>query len=176
MKIFSIIYVVNRIFYKFTRRSHAGISYDSRSNISLKTNVVCEKGSKITFAKGACSRGEAVIRADAGGQLYIGENTFINVYSNICARESITIGNNVLIANGVTIVDHDHCVPITDMNKFVSKPIIIDNNVWVGSNATILKGVHIGRNSVVAAGAVVTKSIPENVIVAGIPAKIVKQI
>lgn len=98
---------------------------------------------------------------------------YINNNATIDCFESITIGNGVAISKGVTIRDSDN--HLIDRNKKMSAPVVIDDNVWIGLNATILKGVHIGKGAVVAAGAVVTKDVPAYTLVGGVPAKIIKK-
>jgi acetyltransferase-like isoleucine patch superfamily enzyme len=97
----------------------------------------------------------------------------INARTTIDCSSSITIGHNVRISTGVTIMDSDfHQV---DGSKPKSRPIRIGDRVWIGLNAIILKGVTIGEGAVVAAGAVVTRDVPPNTIVAGNPARVVKE-
>lgn len=107
-----------------------------------------------------------------GAKLTLGSG-YINNNATIDCFESIHIGHGVAISSGVTIRDSDNHT-IND-NSVITAPIIIEDNVWVGLNATILKGVRIGRGSVVAAGAVVTTDVPENTLVGGVPAKIIKR-
>ncbi len=106
----------------------------------------------------------------------IGDNTRINGAS-IHATERINIGKNCLIASNVIIIDSDgHGIsPFErDLSNPVSSPVIIEDNVWIGMNSIILKGVRIGENSIIGAGSVVTKSIPANCVAAGNPARVVK--
>jgi acetyltransferase-like isoleucine patch superfamily enzyme len=106
----------------------------------------------------------------------IGDNTRINGAS-IHAAERITIGKNCLIAANVTIVDSDGHGLRPDERHLVnpvSQPVIIEDNVWIGLNSIILKGVRIGANSVIGAGSVVSRDIPPNCVVSGNPAQIVK--
>lgn len=108
-----------------------------------------------------------------GAELIIGNNVFINHGANICASKSITIGNNVHIADLVMM--HDTNFHEVEEGKGVtSKPIKIGNNAWIGARSIILPGVEIGENSVIAAGSVVTKSVPKNCLAAGVPAKVSK--
>ncbi len=112
------------------------------------------------------------------GQIFIGKNSYISSNSTIGCNESIFIGENVMIAQNVSIRDTDH--NFFNLNKPMiyqgvsTEPIVIEDNVWIGSGVTILKGVRIGGGAIVAAGAVVTRNIPQNTIVAGIPAKILR--
>jgi len=103
----------------------------------------------------------------------VGDGVFIGRGCEFNARKTITIGNGVLIASGCTFIDHDHGRN-TDTGQInedcPGAPIDVADGAWVGANSTILKGVRIGRNSVVGAGSVVTKSIPDGEVWAGVPA------
>ncbi len=98
----------------------------------------------------------------------------------IAAKQSIIIGNNVMIGANVLITDFDwHSLDPMERKKGVcsmSKPIVISNNVFIGYSATILKGVTIGQNSVIGANSIVTSNIPPNVIAAGNPCKVISQL
>ena len=119
------------------------------------------------------ARGEAVIR--------IGDGVGISG-STIYARQKISIGNHVLVGANTKIVDNDfHPLDVearnaNDFSKLECKPIIIEDNVFIGCNCLILKGTEIGENSIVGAGSVVCGKFPGNVVIAGNPAKIIKQI
>ena len=105
----------------------------------------------------------------------IGTRTTINSFSRIVAHEEVTIGSNCAIAQFVTIVDHDHVFGEqhdSGLSGFVRAKVEIGNNVWIGDKATILKGVCIGDNSIVGAGAVVNKDVPADSIAVGIPCRI----
>lgn len=104
------------------------------------------------------------------GRLDIGDQVFINRNCVVCAREQITIADGVTIGPNTCIYDHDH----SGDGGYVTSPVKIQEGAWIGANVSILKGVTIGKNAVVAAGAVVTKNVPESVVVAGIPAKIIR--
>lgn len=121
-----------------------------------------------------------------GHHFYLGEN------STIGAKEFIKIGNCVIISNDVKIYDNNNHPTSPDMRKNMSmsgffnnywsweyaesKPVVIEDNVWIGQFSTILKGVIIGKGSIVGTRAVVTKNVPPYTIVAGNPAKIVKEL
>lgn len=130
---------------------------------------------------------------NSGGKIHIGKNCYIGDHSKIWSQESISIGNDVLIAHNVNIHDtnaheidfNERKLAFIDLiangepkeNKYVkTSPIVIQDNVWIGFNSIIMKGVKIGARSIIAAGSVVTKDIPSDVTVAGNPAKIVKKI
>lgn len=103
--------------------------------------------------------------------LTLGKKSFMNHGGRLICKESISIGNHTFIGFDVEIRD-------TDSHELIgsprSTPIKIGNHVWIGSKAIILKGVTIGDGAVVAAGSVVTKDVPPNVLVGGVPAKIIK--
>ena len=88
----------------------------------------------------------------------------------------ITIGDNVLIGPKVNLVSENHPVDPCQRKFLIGKPIVIKNNAWIGAAATILAGVTVGENSIVGAGSIVTKDVPDNTIVAGNPAKFLKRI
>ena len=117
-------------------------------------------------------------------KLEIGRNMMAYHNLHIGALESVIIGDDVLIASGVYISDHNHGsysgefqsspfeAPVK--RSLTSSPVIIGNNVWIGERASILPGVSIGDGVIIGAGSVVTKSLPNFVIAAGVPAKIIK--
>ena len=126
-------------------------------NLTFKYDSVWKKGPNILV----------------GNHVFIGNNTEFNI------SERITIGHNSLIASNCRFVDHDHGmsnlkIPIR-LQKAKTSPINIEENVWIGTNCTILKGVSIGKGSVIAAGSVLNKSVPPNEVWAGIPAKLIRK-
>lgn len=117
-------------------------------------------------------------------RLTIGDNCGIGEYNHFSACENVTIGNGVLTGRYVYIGDNNHGnlsleesqTPPADRTIIVKGDVVIGNNVWIGDKVSILSGVHIGNNVIIAANAVVTKDIPDNCLVAGIPGRIIKQI
>lgn len=108
---------------------------------------------------------------DCGRNITIGQNVFINSCCNFQDQGGITIGDGSLIGHKVVLATLNHGFLPEDRGTLYPLPIRIGKNVWVGASATILPGVTIGNNAIIAAGAVVTKDIPVNSIVAGVPAK-----
>jgi acetyltransferase-like isoleucine patch superfamily enzyme len=110
----------------------------------------------------------------------IGDNVFFNRGCHVDARLKVSIGDNCLFGEGASIHDADHVFgpgdrrPIAERG-FVSAPVTIGRNVWVGAKATITRGVTIGDNAVIAAHAVVTRDVPPNSLVAGLPARVIRQ-
>jgi acetyltransferase-like isoleucine patch superfamily enzyme len=125
-----------------------------------------------------------------GGKIEIGDYCYVGDHSKIWSMSSITIGSRVQISHGVNIHDHNahslsaidrhaHFVEIVtrghprQLSNVTSQPVVIEDDAWIGFNATVLKGVTIGRGAVVGACSVVTKDVPPYSVVVGNPAKIV---
>jgi acetyltransferase-like isoleucine patch superfamily enzyme len=111
-----------------------------------------------------------------GKNTKIGKSVFINFDCTFLDLGGITIEDNVMLAPKVSLLSEGHPISAKERQTLTTGKIHIKRNAWIGANATILQGVTIGENSVVAAGAVVSKDVPDNVIVGGIPAKILKSI
>lgn len=119
-----------------------------------------------------------------GPNLYIGNGKNIKMGSGCRINEhvyleKVTLGNDVLIAPHVSILSRMHAfdrtdVPISQQGYSEELEVIISDDVWIGRNAVVLPGVTIGRGAIVGAGAVVTRSVPDFAIVAGVPAKIIR--
>ncbi len=106
----------------------------------------------------------------------IGKNVFINHGCTFLDIGGITIEDDVLIGPKVCLTTEGHPIDPQERKKLLVKPIVIKRNAWIGVGVTVLAGVTIGENSVVAAGAVVTKDVPANTVVGGVPAKVIKTI
>ena len=115
---------------------------------------------------------------NAVGDVTIGDHTRIGIHCTVIGP--VCIGNNVNLAQGITVtaLNHNFEDPTRKIDEqgISTKPVMIGDDVWIGANAVILPGVTIGHHVVVAAGAVVTKDVPDNSVVAGVPAKLIKQI
>lgn len=111
-----------------------------------------------------------------GKNTKIGKNVFINFDCTFLDLGGITIEDNVMLAPKVCLLSEAHPISPQERQTLTAGRIHIKKNAWIGANATILQGVTIGENSVVAAGSVVSKDVPDNVIVGGTPAKIIKEI
>lgn len=136
----------------------------------------------------------ALFMCRCGGRITVGENTFIGQGTSIQAKEKITIEKNVIIANNVVLLDNNNhptdparrlemsaCADFLHdemwgWKEADSAPVTIEENVWIGRDSRILKGVTVGKGAIVALGAVVTHDVPPYTVVAGNPAKVVKRL
>ncbi|WP_279151063.1 acyltransferase [Muribaculum intestinale] len=159
-------------------------------SIGQGANISIEKESSIKIGNNCDILGMLI--AKCGSKITIGNYTTIRGNSVIGSAEGITIGNHVIISNNVHIYDNNnHPTPPHERLRLCesgfysdlwhwkhseSAAINIEDNVWIGERATILKGVSIGHGSIIACDSVVTKAIPPNSIAAGNPAKVVKKI
>jgi acetyltransferase-like isoleucine patch superfamily enzyme len=157
--------------------------HNSRVELKSGSNSSCIQLGSNTWMYG-------VLRSSNGGKIIFGEYTRIGSGSEVLCVNNIVIGNYTTISNNVTIVDNNNhplnpedrlfmrTLPedsiYRDWRYSENSPIVIGENVWVGINSRINKGVTIGDNAIVAANAVVTKDVPANSVVAGNPGKIVK--
>lgn len=113
---------------------------------------------------------------DCGKNIHIGKNVFINSGCRFQDQGGIFIGDDVLIGHNVVLATLNHGFAPEDRGTTYPAPIYIGRAVWIGANATVLQGVTIGESAVIGAGAVVTKDVPSNTVVGGVPAKVIKEI
>ena len=115
---------------------------------------------------------------NAVGDVIIGDHTRIGLHNTIIGP--VTIGSHVNLAQGITITALNHNFDDSekriDQQGISTKEVVLEDDIWVGANAVILPGVTIGKHAVVAAGAIVTKDVPSHSLVAGVPAKVIRQI
>ncbi len=131
-------------------------------------NMLGRVGKKVWIAK--------TFNCDNGKNIFIGNNFTGNYNLTILDIREVYIGNNVMIGPNTLITTVNHPLSPQGRRKHlgIASPVTIGNDVWIGGNVTILPGIHIGNNVVVAAGAVVTKDISDNTLVGGVPAKFIK--
>jgi serine acetyltransferase len=153
-----------------------GVSFASRPVVGGKVTLACTANGRITIGSGVSFSDNVVIVA-RGGSITIGDNSHIGNGCLIVSREQIDIGADALIAEYVVIRDQDHsldCDPICRAG-FTSAPVVIEDNVWLAAKSTVLQGVRIGSGAVVAAHALVNRSVAARTVVAGVPATIIKR-
>ncbi|ETZ24514.1 acetyltransferase [Pedobacter sp. V48] len=154
-----------------------------RLPFDIRNKHLAEIGKGFTTGFG-CRIESVPVNSNATNCIRIGDNVQINDYVHIAAGESITIGNNVLIASRVFISDLNHGAysgdhhdsPLTPPNdrKLSTNRVVICDNVWIGEAVCIMSGVTVGAGSIIGASSVVTKDVPPNSIAVGSPAKVVK--
>ena len=113
---------------------------------------------------------------DCGKNIHIGKNVFVNMGCKFQDQGGIFIGDGVLIGHNVVLATLNHEEDQERRQHTYPAPIVIGRNVWIGANATVTPGVTIGDNAIVAAGAVVTKDVPPDMVVVGVPAKVIRPI
>ncbi|WP_088071078.1 maltose O-acetyltransferase [Gottfriedia luciferensis] len=155
---------------RLTREYNVTIETDSTKRENLLKQLFGSTGNSIYI--------EPTFRCDYGYNIHVGENFYANFDCVILDVCPVHIGVNCFMAPGVHIYTATH--PLDPVERAsgaeFGKPVTIGDNVWIGGRAIINPGVKIGNNVVIASGAVVTKDVPDNVVVGGNPAKIIKDI
>ena len=116
------------------------------------------------------------IHINYGPGVSFGSDCFLNFGCTLLALGGITIGDDVFIGPHCVLATEYHPEEPSQRHTLLTKPIVIKQNAWLGANVTVLAGVTIGRNAIVAAGSVVTKDVPDNSVVAGTPARVIREI
>lgn len=153
-----------------TNRYNRSYGEAQRVRESILRDILGGMGENVNF--------EPDFRCEFGSNIFIGNNFFANFDCVILDCNRIVIGDNVLFGPRVGLYAGNHATHPEDRvaGGCYSKPITIGDNVWVGAGVHIMGGVTIGRNSIIGAGCVVTKDIPENVIAAGVPCRMIREI
>ena len=133
--------------------------------------------SHLLGAQGKGAYVEAPVHVDYGFNITVGDNFYCNFNCILLDCAKITVGNNVFLAPGVQLLTATHPVNAVERRSVeFALPVTIGDDVWIGANALVLPGVTVGSRVVIAAGAVVNKNVPSDVVVAGVPAKVVKRL
>lgn len=173
-----------RLHNSFARVRHAFFAWYYAPLLQCSRRVLSVTGRCDLRIEGICAVGSLYLRSRdhnrieiavlPGGELTIGDGVFINQGARVVAGVLVSIGDNVHIGDDAIILDSDfHSV---DGSSPVGAPIHLEENVWIASRAIVLKGVTIGRGSVVGAGSVVTRSIPPHSFAAGAPARVIRSL
>lgn len=158
--------------YKMILNARHNVSVHPSAEVDPETKF--DTNGKITVGRDCRIRRYAVI-APSGGRISIGENSLVNASGMLIGHGSVDVGTDVLIGPHTTIVAGNHTFDDPDtpivQQEVAGKGIEIRDDVWIGANCTVLDGVTLGEGSIVAAGSVVTESVPARAIVAGAPAE-----
>ena len=158
------------------RLRHRRVRFGPRCDVCRGARFMVGRGVNVTFGSGCVL--DHGLTVECRGSLEVGERTVFGHHCTIASDESISIGRDCLIAEMVSIRDHDHAfssreISIIDQGR-ATAPIRIGDNVWIGGKATVTKGVTIGSNTVVGAHAVVTTDLPADCVAVGIPARVLR--
>lgn len=153
------------------------IALSSKLNTATNTTEIRDRISEIIGTKLDNSTTIFVpFYTNFGKHTSIGKNVFINHDCSFLDLGGITIEDDVLIGPKVSLITENHPIDPSQRKSLDLQSIRIKRNAWIGAASTILPGVTVGENAIVAAGSVVTKDVPDNVVVAGVPAKMIKKI
>lgn len=144
------------------------IKIGKKSRALSGLDLYAEKNAKIEIGKRFYCRKNIIVRAIENGKVHIGENVFMNDGVSITCMDKVSIGDNVRIGQNVLIYDHDHNykgAEIIEKQGMSIAPVIIKDNVWIGSGVIILRGAVIESGSVIAAGTIVKGNVPKNSLV-----------
>lgn len=150
--------LINKIIYKI--KFGKKISFDGIPSFIFHMQLYMRDG-KVKTGKNFSIKQGVYIAAVNGGEITIGNNVSINRNCMLVCHDAISIGDNCAIGPNTVFYDHDHNFDKNGISEgFKKKPIIIENNCWIGANVTVLRGTHIGEGSVIGAGTVVSGNIP----------------
>lgn len=152
------------------------LNFEKMKNSNIETRFRMAEGSELNINGEVLSWCGNTFIIKKGAKLTLGK-VFLNMNVEIQCENKIEIGDGTIIGRGVKILDTDHHSIYDENGNCInkSKPVQIGENVWIGAGTTVLKGVNVGRGGVIGAGSVVTKDVPPKTIVAGNPAKIIKE-
>jgi acetyltransferase-like isoleucine patch superfamily enzyme len=148
-------------------------------SVRLRGRVAVSGCGEILLAEGVSLTGTVVpieLATYDSGRIEIGKFTFINYGSSITARSSVRIGSYCHLGHYTFVMDNGQHDVIRHLDLPPSKPVIVEDHVWIGSKVTILPGVRIGSHSVIGAGSIVTKDIPPRCVAAGNPARVLRHL
>lgn len=155
-----------------------GVVIEDYVTISALSKKGIQLGDNVKIARFSIVECTGVIR-NIGEGISIGSNSAVGAYSYLGGQGGITIGQDVIMGAGVSFHSENHnyenpLIPIRQQGE-IRKGIVVEDDCWIGAKSIILDGIHIGKGSIIAAGSVVTKNIPGGCVVAGVPARVIKE-
>ncbi len=167
------------------QRAHARLQAQNKGltlgqNVEVRSPQHLKLGRDVQIDKGVLLHCGGMDWSEGKGHIHIGDASYIGPNCVLFGAGEIEIGAHVLISPGVIIASHQHTfarrdIPMSEQTSEFA-PVVIEDNVWIGSNATIIPGVRVGTGAVIGAGAVVTRDVAANSLVLGVPARAVKQL
>jgi len=168
--------LLRRVRLAWVRVRNPRVRFGSRCDVRTRVDVRVGPRGSVEFGEGCVLDRDLTVECD--GVIKVGARTIFGHHCTLAARDSVLIGEDCLIAEMVSIRDHDHRFERLDLTTReqgeVVAPVKIGRNVWLGAKVTISKGITIGENAIVGANAVVTHDIPANAIAAGVPARVIR--
>jgi acetyltransferase-like isoleucine patch superfamily enzyme len=148
-------------------------------SVRLRGRIQLSGSGEVVLGEGVSFDGTIVpieLVTYASGRIEIGNHTYINYGSSIAARASVKIGSHCLLGHYTFVMDNDQHDIVRHSELPQSKPVVIEDHVWIGSKVVILPGVRIGSRAVIGAGSIVTKDIPSRCVAAGNPARVLRRL
>lgn len=148
-------------------------------SVRLRGRVRLSCRGQVVLGEGVSLNGTVVpieLVTYGSGRIEIGEHTFINYGSSIAARASVKIGSHCHLGHYLFVMDNDQHDVVRHTEVPRSAPVIIEDNVWIGSKVVILPGVRIGTRAVIGAGSIVTRDVPPRCVAAGNPARVIRHL
>lgn len=169
-------YVRRRAGLALVRLLHPRVAFGSRCDVRSGARFLVARGATARFGAGCVLDHGFVV--ESRGRLEVGERTVFGHHCTVASDQLVSIGRDCLVAEMVSIRDHDHAFSFSDLaivdQGRDTAPVRIGDNVWIGAKATVTKGVTIGSNSVIGAHAVVTSDLPADCVAVGIPARVIR--
>lgn len=168
--------VRKRVSLQYFRLLYGRDAFGDGCDIRARCKVILRPGGQLRFGPRCVIDSDMTL--EVTGRLEVGADTVFGHHCTIATRSSVSIGAYCLVAELVSIRDHDHNFKSLDEPTVAQgacvAPVVIGQNVWLGAKVTVLRGVTIGDNAVVGAGAVVTRDVPANAVAAGVPARVLR--